>query len=300
MSASSLLLLLTALVVPGFADTDELGYVALVDGRKITTRDVAFLAELRGEPLVSGAKVPDRVVEEAIDRSLIRQFLAAKKVTAHPELLAQQLQQVEALIRRRQEEPEAFLKRLGYTQEQFEQELALPLAWAEFVQQTVPAAKIRKYFDEHRSEFDGTKIRARHIILQLPKDASPKDLEVRQQRLAALRKEILAGKRDFAAAAREYSESPSKETGGDLGVIPFRGRIPASVAQAAFRLQAGEITEPVVSPFGVHLVLVEERIPGQLSLEDARPQILEAFGKELWEQTAKQQRGKVKITRSKL
>ena len=82
-----------------------------------------------------------------------------------------------------------------------------------------------------------------------------------------------------------------------LGVI---AAIPASVAQAAFRLQAGEITEPVVSPFGVHLVLVEERIPGQLSLEDARPQILEMFGKELWEQTAKQQRGKVKITRPKL
>lgn len=299
MSASSLLLL-TALVVPGFADTDEPGYVAQVDGQKITIRDVTFLAELRGEPLDRGAKIPDRIVDEAIDRALIRQFLAERKITAHPELLAQQLQQVEALIRRRQEEPEAFLNRLGYTQAQFEQELALPLAWAEFVQQTVLAAKIRKYFDEHRAELDGTKIRARHLILQLPKDASPRDVESRQQRLSALRKEILAGKRDFAAAAREISESPSKETGGDLGVIPFRGRIPASVAQAAFRLQSGEITEPVVSPFGVHLVLVEERIPGQLSLEDVRPQILEVFGKDLWEQTAKQQRGKVKITRPKL
>lgn len=299
MSASSLMLL-TALIAPGFADADESGYVAQVDGQKISIRDVTFLAELRGEPLDRGAKIPDRVVEEAIDRTLIRQFLAGRKVTAHPELLAQQLQQVEALIRRRQEEPEAFLKRLGFTQEQLEQELSLPLAWAEYVRRTVPATQIRQYFDEHRSEFDGTKIRARHIVLQLPKDASPKDLEIRQQRLAAVRKEILAGNRDFAAAARETSESPSKETGGDLGVIPFRGRIPASVAQAAFRLQAGEITEPVVSPFGVHLVFVEERIPGQLSLEDARPQILEVFGKELWEQTAKQQRGKVKITRPKL
>lgn len=296
MSASSLFLL-TTLLVAGFAAADESETVAVVDGQKVTVRDVTFLAELRGEPLVGGAKVPERVIEEAIDRVLIRQFLAGKKVVAPPELLAQQLQQVEALIRRRMEEPDGFLKRLGYTQEQFERELALPLAWAEYVQQTIPATLVRQYFDEHRAELDGTKIRARHVILQLPKGASPQDIETRQKRLAALRQEILAGQKDFATVAREISESPSKETGGDLGVISFRGRIPAPVAAAAFRLQPKEITEPVVSPFGVHLILVEERIPGQLSLEDARPQILETFGKELWKKTAQELRLKAKLTR---
>lgn len=295
--SASLFLLLTSVFVPGFAAAEPSEAVAVVDGRTITARDVTFLAELRGSPLTGAAPIPDRIVAEVIDRELIRQFLAGRKIAAPAELLAQQLQQVEALIRRRQEEPQAFLQRLGYTQEQLEQELALPLAWAEYVQQTVPAAQIRQYFDDHRSELDGTKIHARHLILRLPKGASEQDIDARRQRLSTLRQEILAGRKDFAAAAREISESPSRETGGDLGVIGFRGRIPAPVAQAAFRLKAGQITEPVVSPFGVHLILVEERIPGQLSLEDARPQILEKFGQDLWEDTAGKLRRKAKISR---
>ena len=294
-----LFVLWTCLGVGGFAAAAEPGDVVIVDGQPITQRDVRFLAELRGQPLVEGQPVPERIVDEAIDRALIRKFLAAKKIAPQPEFLAQQLQQVEGLIRKRQEEPEAFLKRLGYTQEQWEQELALPLAWAEYVQQVTPGEQIAAEFQAHRSELDGTRIRARHIILKLPADPTPAQIQVLKDKLAGLRTEILAGRREFAAVAKEISESPSRETGGELGVIPFRGRIPAPVAAAAFKLKSGEMTEPVVSPFGVHLILVEERIPGQLSLEDARPQILEALGRDLWQRTAGELRARAKIGRPK-
>ncbi|MEX0727236.1 MAG: peptidyl-prolyl cis-trans isomerase, partial [Planctomycetaceae bacterium] len=57
------------------------------------------------------------------------------------------------------------------------------------------------------------------------------------------------------------------------------------ITQTAFRLQPGELSEPFHSPFGVHLIVVTDRQPGQLSLEDVRAQVLEELGQNLWSET---------------
>jgi parvulin-like peptidyl-prolyl isomerase len=62
--------------------------------------------------------------------------------------------------------------------------------------------------------------------------------------------------------------------------------MPLAVAAAAVRLNPGEMTEPIVTPFGVHLVLVEEKQPGELSPEDARRTILDRLNQDLWSRTA--------------
>ena len=100
-------------------------------------------------------------------------------------------------------------------------------------------------------------VNASHLLLTVPKDASPEqDAEV-LNRILKIRKEIMDGK-DFNEAAVEYSEDPSaKNNKGSLGyftafqmVVPFEN--------AAFTTPAGEVSQPVRSSFGYHLLKVHD------------------------------------------
>lgn len=100
-------------------------------------------------------------------------------------------------------------------------------------------------------------VNASHILLRLDPNASPQQEEEVLNKIRKIRQEIIDGK-DFAQAADEYSEDPSVETNhGELGyftafmmVYPFEN--------AAYETPVGEISEPVRSQFGYHLVKVND------------------------------------------
>jgi len=117
------------------------------------------------------------------------------------------------------------------------------------------------------------------------------------QRLKDLKGQIASGKLTFQDAAKKHSESPTRDQGGEVGLIGFRGKLPAPVCRAAFSLKVNEISEPVISPFGVHLVQVTEIVPGDLSLEDVRPQIFDRLSEQLWTDTIARERKSAKIER---
>ena len=108
------------------------------------------------------------------------------------------------------------------------------------------------------TEGPGAEIRARHILLRVPAeaDAAARD-SVRA--LAESLRQRAAGGEDFAALATEYSQDPgSAARGGDLGFFG-RGRMVAPFEEAAFQLEPGEVSEVVESPFGYHVIRLEER-----------------------------------------
>lgn len=80
-----------------------------------------------------------------------------------------------------------------------------------------------------------------------------------------------------------------------MGWFPYQGKMPLAFSQAAFQLKTGDISEPVVSPFGVHLIHVTARQPGELSFDDVRKEIIERISQELWRQTADGERKKTKV-----
>jgi peptidyl-prolyl cis-trans isomerase C len=93
-----------------------------------------------------------------------------------------------------------------------------------------------------------------------------------RQRIEALLKELQGGK-DFAALARQFSESPDAKDGGNMGYVSRNGTLPV-LAEAAFRLKVGEISDVVESPFGYHLLKVTDKKPaGDVTLAEAKTQI---------------------------
>ena len=116
-----------------------------------------------------------------------------------------------------------------------------------------------------------TQTRARHILLRLgPKLSEAAAVE----KLAAFRQRILAGQADFAALAREYSQDGSARDGGDLGWAN-PGMFVPEFEKAMNALGPKQISEPLVSRFGVHLVQVLERREAQLSQREQREMVRE-------------------------
>lgn len=107
------------------------------------------------------------------------------------------------------------------------------------------------------AEGSGVEVRARHILLRAPAEATPAQRDS-VQALAESLQQRAAGGEDFAALAREFSQDGSAASGGDLGYFG-RGRMVAPFEEAAFQLQPGEVSPVVETPFGYHVIKVEDR-----------------------------------------
>lgn len=122
-------------------------------------------------------------------------------------------------------------------------------------------AEINQFMEAHPELFEKKEsVRVSHILAQ----AEPKDAEARAiayNALAELREKLLAGD-DFAEAAAACSDCPSgKDSGGALPEFS-RGAMVAPFEDAAFALAEGQLSEPIETEFGVHLIFKHEHTPG--------------------------------------
>ncbi|MDR2127766.1 MAG: peptidylprolyl isomerase [Burkholderiaceae bacterium] len=108
--------------------------------------------------------------------------------------------------------------------------------------------------------------RARHILLKIGPSQSER---VARERLADFKRRIEAGRATFAELARQHSEDASAEEGGDLG-WNYPGQFAPEFEQAMDNLDEGQISEPLTSRFGVHLIQVQGRREKALSADEQR------------------------------
>jgi len=139
----------------------------------------------------------------------------------------------------------------------------------------ITEADERQYYDSHKSEFE--QVHARHILIRFQGAggaAKPGQKELTEAEALAkaqdLRQKIQAGA-DFAELAKTESDDPgSAAKGGDLP--PFHhGQMVAPFEEAAFKLKPGELSEPVKSQFGYHLIRVESH--DTRSFDDVRAEL---------------------------
>lgn len=290
------LLTLQMLAVHVLAD-EPAATIATVNGTKITESDLEFLYLSRAVRDELRPAVRERYIEQLIDRRLLKEFLRGRKLQAPARVVNERVARAEKLITQEGLDFDQSLKELGYTRETFREEVALPLAWLEHARLAITDKAIADYWKSHRSKFDGTEVRASHIVKRLPRDAEESDGTKAKQQLTAVRQSIVSGESTFADAAGKHSDSPSGKDAGDLGQFAYKGRMPQALTQVAFQLKTGDVSEPFESPFGVHILTVTEVVPGDLSLEDARGEIFQELSAKLQAGHISQLRGKAEISR---
>ena len=131
--------------------------------------------------------------------------------------------------------------------------------------------RLRALYDERRDRYDRPpQVRARHILLSVPENADEQKVEEVRREILAVRRRILEGA-DFGEVAAEVSHDlGTREKGGDLGFFG-RGQMVRAFDEVAFSLEPGVLSDPVRTPFGFHLIRVEEkRDARKIPFEEAR------------------------------
>lgn len=136
-------------------------------------------------------------------------------------------------------------------------ELAAQEVFADLTRMAEPdEQQVRAFFEAHRAEMSSPEqIQARHILIKVPQAADAATVQAARLRLEELRGQI-AGGAEFASVARNASEDASASAGGDLGYFA-RGRMMPEFEAAAFALKPGQLSEPVRTPVGWHLIYLQ-------------------------------------------
>ncbi len=123
---------------------------------------------------------------------------------------------------------------------------------------SVNEEEIQKYFAEHEEEFHkGKQVKALHIMVETEDEA------------LRIKKQLDSKEGDFAELAREYSLGPEGAEGGDLGYVQ-EGHMPPEL-DAIFKLNKGEISNIIRTPYGSHLFqVVDKRKDSKMSYEESR------------------------------
>ena len=138
---------------------------------------------------------------------------------------------------------------------------------------TIADEEIKYYYDENQEEFETPKtVEARHILIKADKDADSKTVEKTREKAFDIMMMAKGGK-DFAKLAKLYSEGPSRDRGGSLGAFRKEAMV-KPFADRAFSMKAGEISEPVRTRFGWHIIKVEKvNEASTLSFDEAKKKI---------------------------
>ena len=149
-------------------------------------------------------------------------------------------------------------------------------------QTTVSDAEVAEYYAKNQAGFTTPEQRhASHILVTVKKGASAADKAAVKAKAEAIAAELRKNPADFAKVAKAKSEDPgSAEQGGDLGQID-KGVLVAPVEAAIFKLKQGEISDPVESEFGYHIITVTSLKPAVVKpLEEAKTEVAAALKKQ--------------------
>ncbi len=155
-------------------------------------------------------------------------------------------------------------------------------------QNEITEKMIKDYYNQHQDEFQhGEEVKARHILIKVSPNASTEEVEKAKKK--ALKILALAKKGfNFAKLAKKYSEGPSASRGGELGWFG-RGEMVRSFEDAAFNTASGEITGPVRSQFGFHIIKVEgKRGEGISPLSEVKTRIKFELSQKILEKKKKE------------
>jgi len=227
--------------------------------RQVTGPNAAPLTEdqRRGQQM--------QVLGMLIDDKLMRQFLAKNCPPAAPADVNERVAAIAAELKKQNKTLQDYYKETGETEAAFRGFCALAVQWDAYAQSKISDADVEKYYKDNKDFFDRVMVRASHIVLRIPPNATDADKAKLKQQLADLRAQIAANKLDFAEAAKKYSQCPTAPSGGDVGYFPRKGMVDDAFAQAAFGTPVNGVTDVIQTGYGYHLIKVTDRKAGEPS-----------------------------------
>jgi parvulin-like peptidyl-prolyl isomerase len=271
----------------GSASLDFKDPVAVVDGDKISKAqlDEAFDKAVQ----MTGIKAADLTLDQKLEgyRQILDELITEKLVNKAAAGITVPQADVDAQIAKikaqfpSEEDFSKQLTQVGQTPEQLSETIKKMLQQQRWLESQlagkteVTEDEAKKFYEENKTEFSQPEtVKASHILFRVNKEDSE---EVVDQKLKAAEGAEARAKKgeDFTALAKELSEEPgAKESGGDLGFFP-KDRMVPEFAEVAFSEKVGEVSDPVRTQFGWHVIKVTDKKPaGTLPYDEVKSQLL--------------------------
>ena len=215
----------------------------------------------------------DMVLETMIGSEVVYQQAEKDKVAPTEEQIQEQIDSFNESIKD-DTDYQAELKKMGIDEEFLKFQFARDLANSNLQEKFEEDTKISEN-DMKKYDFYTDTVTASHILIKTQDDEGNELSDTKKKEAKKKAEEVLAKVKageDFAELAKEYSEDSSASSGGDLGTFG-RGQMVTEFEDAAFAMNAGEISDIVQTEYGYHIIKVTDRVNKQESYEDVKDKI---------------------------
>ncbi|PIR17712.1 MAG: hypothetical protein COV46_03115 [Deltaproteobacteria bacterium CG11_big_fil_rev_8_21_14_0_20_49_13] len=268
--ASSLTLLAMTFAPSAFAEVAE-KVVAIVGSEIITLYDLdAAMASHLNEINKSVNKelkykdVRARVLEKMIDNLLMNQAMESSNIAITNDDIARYIKNILAQNHMSIEALKAEIAAKGISYETYKEQMRANIKRMRFINQDIGSRvkisdqDLRDYYEKHLTEFGSNKsAHIAQIVLPFEPNTTKEEALQMKARATEIVKQARLGT-SFAALSKQYSKGPNSENGGDLGIVD-PGRLLPEIAKALEQMKPGQISDPIISPAGVHVIDLIDR-----------------------------------------
>ncbi len=246
----------------------------------------------RGQKRAAALK---KVLDTMIDEKLVDNELKELKVSIGDKEVDAAVDEVKKSYNLTDEQLQQAVSREGFTVAEYREQMRKQIGRYKLISEKVRKnvkvsdADVQSEYDRMmRAEGEDYEVHVRHILIAVPRTAPQAAVEEARRKAVALAVEARQPGVDFAELAKKRSEGSSSSDGGDLGFFK-RGTMVPEFERVAFNLKTGEVSEPVRTQFGWHVLKLEEiRKLGMKPLAEVRPEIEERLRRQQAERLTSQ------------
>jgi peptidyl-prolyl cis-trans isomerase SurA len=240
--------------------------VASVDGEPITLYELnKFIKEKSAHVPGMQAVSEKDALQALITEKLVQREIVARGIRIRDEDVDRYIERIKQQNHIDDDQLREALKQQGLDYDQYRQQIREEIEKVQLINKeirgkvTISPEDITRYYEAHKQDYGRPGlIKVRQITLRLDPDAPEAVATAVLERVEDIRKRLVKGE-DFAAVARQVSEDPLAAEGGDLGELEPSKLLPEFEAPLS-KMKEGEISEPIRSKMGVHLLKLEKRI----------------------------------------
>ena len=253
------------LLVSGSARAQNSNSAAIVNGEAIPMSEIDAVMALRPRELFPVPQAQQRqarleILDGLIAERLMRQFLAKNGEPVDPAEVEKQMKALTETQKSAGKSLVDYYKETRQTETHVRDSIKNMLEFSAYAKKKCSEEELKRYFTANIEYFQKVTVRCSHIVIRVPINATTAERKQARSKLAEIQQKLLARQITFSDAAREYSQCPTAPKGGDIGFIMRKWMgVDEAVTKTAFALKKGEMSDIVVSEYGLHLILVTDR-----------------------------------------
>ena len=240
--------------------------VASVDGDPITLYELNQYEE-KQRALMPSLQIPSQndALQALIMEKLLAKEIAAKGIHVRDEDIDRYVDHIKESNHLTDDQLKEALKQQGVDYAKYRDQVRQEIEKVQLLNReirgkvNISPEDVQRYYEAHKKDYERpARVKVRQIMLRLDPNAPDEIAQAVTQRIEGLRAQILKGE-DFTKVAKQYSEDPAAADGGDLGEVEPSKMLP-EFETVLTKMKEGEVSEPVRTNMGVHLLKLEKRI----------------------------------------